>query len=376
MQSLLPCLRLGSYVFDADRLPDDVYKIRLDGIYREMDARGLKAIFVYGDAYEHAAIAYLTNFIPRMRWAIAMLPRHGEPRLLCSMSSRDMPAMRTMTWIKEVYSGWEWKWFDQWIGKLKEDTPSGAIGKIGFELMPAKLLANVERSLGNGFSLEEASDLAGGRTSKRARELALIRQGCGITQSSLAVFCDAWRESHDPEQAALAAERHARMNAAQDARTLVSFNGGRTLEPYRGNFDVRTGSLVGYVAVKYAGYWSDGFVNVGAPAGEARTARRALGALVRDIRPGQSVNALHRQTIAALDGGDLHPALSGSVGHGIGLSLHEGPEFGSDTDGEVVAGGVYTLQVGTAGKTAGVLASTMVHVTDAGTRVLVESIVE
>ena len=375
MQTMQPCIMLGSYVFDSDRLPDDEYRIRLDAIYRQMDEAGQKALFVYGDAYEHAELAWLTNFIPRMRWAMAMLPREGEPRLVISISSRDMPAMRTMTWIKEVYSGWEWKHVDQWIATLKEPSPSGVIGTIGFELMPEQLRANVARSLGNQFTLEDASDMIGDRSVKRPRELSLIRHGCGITQASLAVFKAAWLENHDPERAALAAERHARMNAAQDVRTLVSFDGGRALEPYRGRFDVKTETLAGYIAVKYAGYWSDGFVNVGAPAGLLDKSRCALDALIAGSRPGVAAHALYREASAQL-GTSLHPALGGSVGHAIGLSLHDGPEFGADATDAIKPDGVYTLQAGSSDANAGVLASALVLVADHGPQVLVQSILE
>jgi Xaa-Pro aminopeptidase len=363
-------------VFDSDRLLDDEYRNRLNAIYKKMDSRGQKALFVYGDASEHAELAYLTNFIPRMRWAMAMLPRDGEPRLVISISSRDMPAMRTMTWIKEVYSGWEWKHVDQWIATLKESSPSGTVGALGFELMPEQLRANVARSLGKQFVLEDASDLIGDRSVKRPRELSLIRHGCGITEAALSVFKTAWVKGRDPERAALAAERHARMNAAQDVRTLVSFNEGRTLEPYRGNFNVKTGSLLGYIAVKYAGYWSDGFVNIGAPPYLVEKTRRALDTLIGACRPGVIANALPRDALAQLGSENLHPALGDGVGHAIGLSLHDGPEFDAKAHHLIKSGAVYTLQAGLADAHAGVLASALVHVTDRGSRVLVHSVLQ
>ena len=73
-----------------------------------------------------SALAYVSNFIPRMRWGMALVPRTGEARLLCSMGTRDLPAMRTMTWIADVQSGWgpEWpKAFDPWIERLKAEQP-------------------------------------------------------------------------------------------------------------------------------------------------------------------------------------------------------------------------------------------------------------
>src|SRR6476661_7124118 len=102
MLTVHPSIMLGSYVWDEDRVPSDEFDIRMEPLRAAMQERGLSALLVYGDAREHQALAYFTNFIPRMRWAMALIPASGAPRLLASMSSRDIPAMRTMTWIPDV----------------------------------------------------------------------------------------------------------------------------------------------------------------------------------------------------------------------------------------------------------------------------------
>src|ERR1700692_3589528 len=132
MLTMHPSIMLGSYVLSQDRLPTDEFVLRGEDIYEKMDAHGWKAALIYGDAREHAALAYFSNFIPRMRWGMALLPRSGEPRLLCAMSTRDVPAMRTMTWIADVHSGWGAEWekaFDPWIAQIKGERPL-ALGTI------------------------------------------------------------------------------------------------------------------------------------------------------------------------------------------------------------------------------------------------------
>ena len=62
------------------------------------------------------------------------------------------------------------------------------------------------------------------------------------------------------------------------------------------------------------------------------------------------------------------------MGHGIGLSLHEGPEFCATEDSTLVEGGVYTLQVGMADAKAGnALLSAIVRNTAKGAEVLARS---
>jgi len=372
MQTMHPCIMLGSYVLDHDRLPADEFRLRMEKVYGLMEERGLAALLVYGDAREHGALAYLSNFIPRMRWGMALFSRGGEPRLLCSISSRDMPAMRAMTWIGDVYSGWEWKWFDEWLANLKPE--AGDIGTVGFGIMAPPLYRNIERSLGNRFKLTDQPDIAAMREErKRPRELPLVMSSCEITTRAVKELADSWRAHGDPERAALAAERMARGMAAQDVRTLVSFDGGRTLQPFRGTFDTKTSSLVAYVAVKFAGYWSESFVGSNVSEAQASIASAALDALVRSMRPGIPCGTLYDIACRQLAGAMLHPALLGCVGHGIGLSLEEGEQIVAGATATIRANQIYALQVGLDSGSGGCFASAMVHVTDRETSVISRS---
>jgi len=119
MQTMHPSIMLGPCGWLQDRLPIDEFRLRLDAVHASMARRGWDGLLVYGDAGEHAALAFVSNFIPRMRWGMALISRDGRNRLLCAMSTRDLPAMRAMTWIEDVQSGWEWeRAFDPWLTQL------------------------------------------------------------------------------------------------------------------------------------------------------------------------------------------------------------------------------------------------------------------
>ena len=156
MRTVHPSTMIGAYGFEPDRIPRDEFQIRMSALNGIMDAKGCSAMLVYGDAREHSDLAYFTNFIPRHRWALALLPRRGDPRLLVSMSSRDMPAQRLMTWIPDVMSAWTWdSVFDPWLAGLGADAPQN-IGTVRFDLMRPPLMASLEKSLGNRFRLVAA----------------------------------------------------------------------------------------------------------------------------------------------------------------------------------------------------------------------------
>ncbi|MGB6536538.1 MAG: M24 family metallopeptidase [Xanthobacteraceae bacterium] len=378
MLTMQPSVTIGSYLWAQDRLPYDEFTLRLEALRATMERNGWPAVLIYGDVREHAALAYLSNFIPRVRWGMALLPRSGEPRLLCAMSTRDLPAMRTLTWITDVQSGMGAEWekaFDPWFARLCSDQ-TAELGTLGFDIMAPLLHQSVRRSLGTRFSLRRADDaLALPPQRKRPRELTMMRTSCGLLDATAKIFVDCWRQTREPETAALEAERAARSRAAQDVRTLVSFDGGRTLVPFQGRFEKKSGPLIGYLAVKVMGYWTDLFVTVD----ERRTpasshAERALDALIAAMRPRACAGDLHAQAVDALAPFRLHPVLGGSVGHGIGLSLNQQPEFGAGADAELVEDGVYTLQLGIADAAAGnSLVSAMARNAAQGIEVLLRS---
>jgi Xaa-Pro aminopeptidase len=154
-------------------------------------------------------------------------------------------------------------------------------------------------------------------------------------------------------------------------RTLVSFDGGRTLSPFRGAFDAKSDPLLGYVAVKHMGYWAELFVQADERAGDlARRAQAALDAMVQAAAPGMTAGELHAKAMAALAPLDLHPVLSGSAGRRIGFSTSEGGELRAGSGDVLKPGDVYALHAGARDNAAGVVASAMIAITAKGAEVL------
>jgi hypothetical protein len=185
----------------------------------------------------------------------------------------------------------------------------------------------------------------------------------------------AWRDGMGAEAAALAGERKARALAAQDVRTLVSHDGGRTLAPFGGAFAPQSKGtpLLGYIAVKHRGYWAEAFVSAADPPRDVHQRAQAGLAAVLGIAAGISAAELHAKAMAAL-GVPLHPALSGSIGRRIGFSPNEGGELRPDASHVLAAGDVYALHVGASDPQAGgTVASAMVAITPKGCEVLVWS---
>lgn len=375
MRTVHPSIIIGSYVWDQDRVPRDEFQIRISELNRVMDVNGWKAVLIYGDAAEHSALAWFSAFTTRLRWAMALIPRDGEPRLLISMSSRDVPAMKLMTWIPDVVSGWDWESaFDPWLAKIGGDGPFD-IGSVGFDLMRPPLFASLQKSLGDRFRLRAADDAVAAVRMTRPRELSQIRAASRLAQAAAAAFVEPWRLGMGIEAAALASERTARMMAAQDVRTLVSFDNGHTLAPFRGAFEPQTdrqAGMLGYVAIKHMGYWADMFVTGSrhTSAVEQR-AQASLRKLLELAKPGAAAAELHAKATETLAPYVLHPVLSGSVGRRIGLSLNEGGAIRADSNHALKPGDIYSLAVGASDpQTGGALTSAMIAITATGSDLL------
>src|SRR3954451_15141650 len=176
MQTVQPSIVIGAYTWDQDRFPRDEFQIRTAGLHRAMDANGWKAVLIYGDTREHSTLAYFSNFTPRLRWALALFQREGEPRLLASMSSRDVPAMKLMTFIPDVHSGWTWETaFDPWLARLTGSEPIDIAGVHLYQMRPA-LYGSLEKSLGNRFRLHSADAVLATPRTLRPRELSQLRE--------------------------------------------------------------------------------------------------------------------------------------------------------------------------------------------------------
>lgn len=373
MKTVHPSIVLGAYTWDQNCLPRDEFQIRCKDLNDAMDNNGWKAMFIYGDADEHSTLAYYTNFVPRVRWAIAMIPREGEPRLLASMSSRDMPAMKLMTWITDVLSGWQWELgFDPWIAGLKGDAPIG-IGTIGFDRMQPRLYKSVEKSIGDRICLAAAQGFDDDKRVMRPRELSLMRESCEVVKAASKAMVRSWRGGANAEAAVLEGERVARSLAAQDVRTLVSLDGGRTLEPYRGEFKPTGDDIVVHFAVKVQGFWSELFVSASKGPDKYPKVDKALDALKAAVKPGVVGEDLHSKGIQALGTRAIHPVLTSSFGRRIGLSLDEGCPLRADDASPMVVGNVYSLHVGARDDQGGGIASAMVAITVNGAEVLCDS---
>ena len=368
MQTMQPVVGLGSYRWDPEWLPLDEFEERLRTVRRAMAERGWDGLIVHGNNPDSAALTYLTNYYPRNRWAVGLVPAAGPLKLLFAGSTRDLPAAALLTWVRDVASyGEAAKILPGWIGGLAKDGRKPRVAVAGEKFMRRAIHDTVVGTSAKHADLDDADDvLAAMMRRKRPREMSMIRKSCAILADTVAALKREKAKGAPAVAATVEAERVARGTGAQDIRILFSLDSGRTLRPFEELSDVRCDPLVAYVAVRYLGYWSEAMVTLAdAPSAARESAAAALDRLISAAKPGAAARDLARLAPAA-----MHPLLGGKVGHAIGLLLDEAPALGPDGDAVLEPGEVYSLQAGVSEPAGHALVSAMVAVGEEDAQVL------
>jgi Xaa-Pro aminopeptidase len=311
-----------------------------------MDRQGWGAILASASGDDFGALGYLTNFAPKVGRAFGFVARNGPVRLLAGVDSRMLPAAKALTWVEEPQPGRDLaaalpKW-------LEEDKVAGPVAVAGFAKLPSPMFRALSEALGaRGAPVDADPALYALRAVKRPREVSLIRHSAAILDAAIKEIGARARSGATVTEAMLAGERAARAGDAQDARTLFSLDGGRTLVPFEENSDKRSDPLVAYLALQYRGYWTDGFATfASARSAASDRARRALDRGIAAMRPGADAASVFRAIAEEIGPSALHPMCRTSAGYGVGLTAEEPPSLAANGTAKLADGMVCSVRAG------------------------------
>jgi hypothetical protein len=89
-------MKRGLINWDTQELPPAELARRLASVQAVMRTHGVDALVLYSDVWRSNDVRYLTNYMPYWNRAFAVVPPDGKPILLCALSPRVYP------WIKSV----------------------------------------------------------------------------------------------------------------------------------------------------------------------------------------------------------------------------------------------------------------------------------
>ncbi len=341
MRVTQPAVLVGNYDWAETLLPRAEYEARLKQVLGKLDS-SLAGLVIYGNKIDNAALAYVSNFAPKIESAIALLTKDGKLRIHAAGSPQMMVNAKRLTWVEDVLPQRDAaKHVAEWA---EEAAGQGPLGFWTTEAMPGDLQPRFEAALNGRKLVDVSASLNALLREKSPVALKLSGDACGVLTKTVEAMKDRFN-GESGREAAVAAERAAADAGAQDARVLISLSKGGTPTaidyPDGGKLD----PLLAYVAVRYAGYWAEGFVTLTSMMHETVTrTQAALKAVLKTAKAGTTVAALRDAAQSELGGLAIHPAAR-QAAVGVGLMLEE-TEAEPDGVAKLEAGRVYSLRVG------------------------------
>ena len=335
-------LKRGCSTWDPKEVPQAEFQLRLDAVRGEMARQKLDALVIYGDNYSFADLCYLTNYFPKVRGGISVVPRDGAISLLLNIGSRDVPFAKTLTWVEDVRA-------------------SNQVGADGAKLLKEKGFEKAKIGLmdsGRGFPLPQLEEMKGALpdVSWEACDTMIVPQRLVKTGRELGAMHETGRLLHEicneaekfikpgrKEYEIIAdIDRLARDKGAEDIRILA---GESRLNPPSFKQSANLGDhWAVYLAVQHERYWVEAgrtFIssNNAKLQSAYKKAREIVVQMAGQLKPGGSVAAIDETARRAL--GEFYATASiYGLANGIGLNQWEAPFLNEDDASQVGAASV------------------------------------
>lgn len=95
-------MKRGLITWDKAELPPEAFESRLAAVRKELAVRDLPALVVYSDVWQSNRGRYFGNFMPYWNRALIVIPAAEKPVLLCSLSPRVYPWIKSVTIFEEI----------------------------------------------------------------------------------------------------------------------------------------------------------------------------------------------------------------------------------------------------------------------------------
>lgn len=373
MQTMHPVIVSGRHVLDAAIFPGDEFEERLRQTRALMDTERLDGLVVYGNGEHCAALTYLTNLAPRMRWALAFIPRRGEVELVVAGPERDLHFAKAATWVPTLTA------YDKmdavvrrWADALR--TAGGQdrlrLGLAGARHIRQRVLDDVGRCLGQDTDAWVDVDevLEERMACLRPREVRTMRGNIRRVATIATLSRQVVSSGGNAADAVRAAEKAGLLDGAHEVRTLFSRDGGLTLQPFERVESESSPVFAGYIARRELGYWVEVLVSHNVAPAQARDVIAALSQMVAAAKAGTAVSELEQLCLARVPGATPHPFTARGVAQ-LGLAIQE-----KMPEDKLQAGGIYSLRAGfTFPNQTAAIGSVVVLVHDASAEILLES---
>ena len=95
-------MKRGLITWDKAELPPSVFEARLAKARAVLAKHDLPALLVYSDVWRSTEGRHLTNYMPYWNRSLIVIPREQPPVLLCGLSPRVYPWIKSVTVFEEI----------------------------------------------------------------------------------------------------------------------------------------------------------------------------------------------------------------------------------------------------------------------------------
>ncbi len=359
--------RRGLLEWDKATIPREEYERRVESVRNVMGKEGLDALLIYSSMQRTGNVCYLTHYLAPMAGfgALAILPIRGPVSLLVERGPRDLPFVKTLTWVEDVRSSAD---ADMRVSYANEThkileglkLTDGKIGLVGVETTMSVPIYQEFKQLFSALPRTKFTDATDFyetmRVTKTQAEINAIRKSANVADSAYAALAKNAQKGRKEFEVAAHIDRAARLGGAEDFSLLFATGSyaEKALRPV-GDVEIEEGSFImsRFLALT-SRYWAEvGRTAIvgSAPKEKERLLKATRGAFekaVEIMKPGVAVSRVAKEAIQqarAAGYGDYVKHEYG-FGHGIGLEQNEKPFITEQNDAALKSGMVIAVCLG------------------------------
>ncbi len=249
-------MKRGLIAWDQAELPPEVFDSRLAAARQRLASRGLPALAIYSDLWRSNYARFYSNFMPYFNRAFLVIPREDRPFLLCGLSPRVYPWIKSVTILEEIVQS------PNLAQKLIDICAQRGWKQIGF-LDPEGMPWDLYSAISPVLELQDVPHVGD------EWQRAMHRRAAEMARAGLAAELPAAAGLTDYEFVGRL-ERRFRLAGAEDLVILLA-NGGPA--PAFATGQVLRDGFSAIVALEYRGHWAKiaaSGLSQGRVAGESR----------------------------------------------------------------------------------------------------------
>jgi Xaa-Pro aminopeptidase len=376
MLTIQPALKNGRNVWDPINMPPIEFQQRIHRVREKMGQQDIDVLLAYGNAFnDYGNYTYFSNYVIRLpRGVLVAIPKEGDTVLFFEGAGRGLPSAKMLTWIEDVRPCPDVSKQCAVFLKEKGFIP-GTIGFAGLKrLMPYAQWKHLNEILSGCKIIEFVDIIRDMRMLKTHREIDQIRRASRIVKRCFARLTEGSFTDMNERSLEAMIIREARLDGAEDVRVLV----GRpqkspwALRPSKDATVDAGGMFIVYLAVAFERYRSEATRtykvrdhSFSSP--DMEKVSRLYGQLTACLTRGKPVSRFYDEAMGEIQKSEMAFIPTYGMGHGIGLSMEEGPVLEEGSTDEIREGMCLTLRLELNDKTTGeVMIGNTLLVTGAG----------